>query len=73
MGTRAGLDDVEKRKFSTLQGLEVRPLGREEFHWCNFHTVFRIKIGKLLQKLKGGQTYKKRSHKLFAKKKNQEQ
>jgi hypothetical protein len=25
---RAGLDDVEERKFSTLPGLELRPLGR---------------------------------------------
>jgi hypothetical protein len=25
---RAGLDDVEKRKFLTLPGLELRPLGR---------------------------------------------
>jgi hypothetical protein len=25
---RAGLDDVEKRKFLTLLGLELRPLGR---------------------------------------------
>jgi hypothetical protein len=25
---RAGLDDVEQRKFLTLQGLELRPLGR---------------------------------------------
>jgi hypothetical protein len=25
---RASLDDVEKRKFLTLPGLEVRPLGR---------------------------------------------
>jgi hypothetical protein len=25
---RAGLDDVKKRKFLTLQGLELRPLGR---------------------------------------------
>jgi hypothetical protein len=28
MDTRAGLDDVEKIKFLTLQGLELRPLGR---------------------------------------------
>jgi hypothetical protein len=28
MGPRAGLDDVEKRKFLTLQGLEFRPLSR---------------------------------------------
>jgi hypothetical protein len=26
---RAGLDDVEKRKFLTLPGLELRPLGRQ--------------------------------------------
>jgi hypothetical protein len=25
---RAGLDDLEERKFLTLQGLELRPLGR---------------------------------------------
>jgi hypothetical protein len=25
---RAGLDDLEMRKFLTLQGLELRPLGR---------------------------------------------
>jgi hypothetical protein len=25
---RAGLDDVERRKFLTLPGLELRPLGR---------------------------------------------
>jgi hypothetical protein len=25
---RAGLDDLEKRKFLTLRGLELRPLGR---------------------------------------------
>jgi hypothetical protein len=28
LGPKAGLDDVEKRKFSTLPGLELRPLGR---------------------------------------------
>jgi hypothetical protein len=27
VGPRAGLDDVEKRKFLTLPGLELRPLG----------------------------------------------
>jgi hypothetical protein len=27
-GPRAGLDDIEKRKFLTLPGLELRPLGR---------------------------------------------
>jgi hypothetical protein len=29
VGTKAGLDDVEKRKFLTLLGLELRPLGRQ--------------------------------------------
>jgi hypothetical protein len=28
MDPRAGLDDVEKRKFLTLPGLELRPLSR---------------------------------------------
>jgi hypothetical protein len=28
VGPRAGLDDVEKRKFLTLPGLELRPLRR---------------------------------------------
>jgi hypothetical protein len=28
MGPTAGLDDVEKRKFLTLQGLELQPVGR---------------------------------------------
>jgi hypothetical protein len=29
VGPRAGLDDVEKRKFLTLPGLELQPLGRQ--------------------------------------------
>jgi hypothetical protein len=28
VGPRAGMDEVKKRKFLTLRGLEVRPLGR---------------------------------------------
>jgi hypothetical protein len=28
VGLRAGLDDLEKREFFTLPGLELRPLGR---------------------------------------------
>jgi hypothetical protein len=28
VGPRAGLDDMEKRKFLTQSGLELRPLGR---------------------------------------------
>jgi hypothetical protein len=32
VGPRAGLDDVEKRKFLTLPRLELRPLGRQAWH-----------------------------------------
>jgi hypothetical protein len=28
VGPRAGLEDVEERKYITLPGLEIRPLGR---------------------------------------------
>jgi hypothetical protein len=28
VGSRAGIDDVEKTKYLTLPGLELRPLGR---------------------------------------------
>jgi hypothetical protein len=31
---RAGLDDVENRKFLTLPGLELRPLGRPVKLFC---------------------------------------
>jgi hypothetical protein len=31
LGPRAGLDDVEKRKFLTLPGIEHRPLGKERW------------------------------------------
>jgi hypothetical protein len=32
VGPRAGLDDVEKRKFLTLPGLEFRPLGSQSLY-----------------------------------------
>jgi hypothetical protein len=34
---RAGLDDVEKRKFMTLPGFQLRPLGRP----ARSHSVYR--------------------------------
>jgi hypothetical protein len=34
---RAGLDDLEKRKFLTLPGLELRPLGRPDIFTRNVH------------------------------------
>jgi hypothetical protein len=39
VGPRAGLDDVEKRKFLTLPGLELQPLGRPA---CR-HFLYRIR------------------------------
>jgi hypothetical protein len=49
---RAGLNDVEKRKFLILPGLELRPLGvLEVVHpkttsWCSFYVpiLFRTKF-----------------------------
>jgi hypothetical protein len=35
---RAGLDDAEKRKFLTLLGLELRPLGRP----AHSHSLYRL-------------------------------
>jgi hypothetical protein len=37
VGPRADLDDVEKRKFLTLPGSELRPLGRP----AGSHSVYR--------------------------------
>jgi hypothetical protein len=39
VGPRTGLDNVEKRKFLTLPGLELRPLGRsarsQSLYWVS--------------------------------------
>jgi hypothetical protein len=37
VGPRTGLDDVEKRKFLILPGLELRPLGRP----ARSHSLYR--------------------------------
>jgi hypothetical protein len=39
VGPRAGLDDVKKRKFLTLPGLELRPLGRP----ARSHSLYRLR------------------------------
>jgi hypothetical protein len=39
MGPRAGLDDVEKRKFLTVEGLEFRPLG----HSARSPSLYRLR------------------------------
>jgi hypothetical protein len=39
VGPRAGLDDEEKRKFLTLPGLELRPLGRPN----RSQTLYRLR------------------------------
>jgi hypothetical protein len=46
---RAGLDDVKKRKFLTLPGLELRPLGRPTrsqslYRLCNPYIVYKYKM-----------------------------
>jgi hypothetical protein len=42
---RAGLDDVEKRKFLTLPGLELRPLGRP----ARTQSLYRLRYPGFLQ------------------------
>jgi hypothetical protein len=39
---RVGLDDVEKRKFLTLPGLELRPLGRP----ARSQSIYRLRYPK---------------------------
>jgi hypothetical protein len=39
VGLRAGRDDVEKRKFLTLPGLELRPLG----HSARSQSLYRLR------------------------------
>jgi uncharacterized membrane protein YagU involved in acid resistance len=39
VGTRAGLDDVENRKFLTPPGLELRPLG----HPARSQSLYRLR------------------------------
>jgi hypothetical protein len=39
VGPRAGLDDVEKRKFLALPGLELRPLG----HPASSQSLYRLR------------------------------
>jgi hypothetical protein len=52
VGLRAGLDDVEKRKFLHLSGLEIRPLGCQVRNalptLVQSHCVKRYKHGNLL-------------------------
>jgi hypothetical protein len=40
MDPRAGLNDVEKRKFFTLPGLEVQPLGRQD----RSQSLYRLRL-----------------------------
>jgi hypothetical protein len=44
MGLRAGLDDVEKRKFLTLPRLELRPLG----HPAHSQSLYQLRYMTLL-------------------------
>jgi hypothetical protein len=48
VGPRAGLDDLEKRKFLTLQGLELRPFGRPD----RSQSVYRLRHPGSLREIK---------------------
>jgi hypothetical protein len=50
VGPRAGLDDLEKRKFLTLPGLELRPLGRQvrRHHRQVLHNIYIYEITNLM-------------------------
>jgi hypothetical protein len=41
VGPRAGVDDVEKRKFLTLPGLELRPLRRPAYSQSLYRLLYR--------------------------------
>jgi hypothetical protein len=41
---RAGMDDVEKRKFLTLPGLELRPLGRSARSQSLYRPLYPVSI-----------------------------
>jgi hypothetical protein len=42
MDPRAGLDDVEKREFLTLPGLELRPIGRPARSQSLYRLRYRV-------------------------------
>jgi hypothetical protein len=48
MDPSAGLDDVEKRKFLTLTGLELRPLGRP----ARSQLLYRLRFKETVKKSK---------------------
>jgi hypothetical protein len=39
-----GKDDVGRRKFLTLPGLEIRPLGRAARSQSTYSTIFELKL-----------------------------
>jgi hypothetical protein len=45
VGPRSGLDDVEKRKFFALQGLDLRPLG----HTAHRQSLYRLRYPGMLK------------------------
>jgi hypothetical protein len=50
VGPRAGLDEVEKRKFLTIPGLELRPLGRPARSKSTLSRHLFTRIGKKTSK-----------------------
>jgi hypothetical protein len=54
VGPRAGLDDVEKKKFLTLPGLEIRPLSRT----IRSQSLYRLRYPGFRNVWRGVQTMK---------------
>jgi hypothetical protein len=52
---RAGLDDVEERKFLTLPGLELRPLGRpariQSLYRLSYRGSYRVRLSEIKGKV----------------------
>jgi hypothetical protein len=55
---RAGLGDLEKRKFFTLPGLELRPLGRPARSQSLYQLPLTVALSELCFKWKGRAGFK---------------
>jgi hypothetical protein len=71
VGPRAGLDDVEKRKFLTLPGLELRLLGRPARSQSLYRLSYPGSYGPSMCLLKYRHFGIKRSQAIFLKERNE--
>jgi hypothetical protein len=61
VGPRTGLDDVENRKFSTLQGLDLRPLSLP----ARSQSLYRLRYRRFSRKKRGQRKIKRWMHPFF--------